>query len=347
MQFSNQLLFFFSALGAFNGLLLAVYLFFIKPNSINNKLLATLLVAISLRISKSVWMFFDPNIGKQFLQLGLSACFFIGPLLYFFCASASQQLNQLRLNWQLHLGLLALLTLSVGVLFPYQNNVDLWAGVFYKVINWSWLLYLVASLRFVAPVVVNKIKNNKAMTTDEVLMINVYFGSFVVWLAYFTASYTSYIVGALSFSFVLYLMVLIGFINKKQKAPVRYAEKKISKDTEQALLTQLNTLMLEQQLFKDANLSLPALAKKMRVSVPTLSQLLNDNLRQSFATYVNYWRVKEAKSLLLSNHHLTMELVAEQSGYNSQSTFYSAFKQFEDCTPAKYRKKQSSKTPEL
>ena len=60
----------------------------------------------------------------------------------------------------------------------------------------------------------------------------------------------------------------------------------------------------------------------MQVSVPQLSQFLNDNMEKSFAQYINGLRVEEAKRLLVSDNHLTMENVAELAGYNSQSTFY-------------------------
>ena len=178
-------------------------------------------------------------------------------------------------------------------------------------------------------------------------MVNVYFGTFLIWLAYFTAHYTSYIVGALSFSFVLYLSILLWIFTKKQKQEVKYGDKKIDTETEQELTEKLAQLMSKEALFKNPNLTLPQLAKKVQVSVPQLSQFLNDNLEKSFAQYINGLRIKEAKRLLVSDSHLTMENVAELAGYNSQSTFYNAFKQIENCTPASYRKTQQQKATEL
>ncbi len=106
MAISSQLLFFFSALGAFNGILLTLYLWLSKPVNTQRRLLGALMLVISLRVSKSIWFYFDPNLGKQFLQLGLSACFLIGPLLLFYVASSTGRLESLRLKWTWHLGLL-------------------------------------------------------------------------------------------------------------------------------------------------------------------------------------------------------------------------------------------------
>ena len=98
--------------------------------------------------------------------------------------------------------------------------------------------------------------------------------------------------------------------------------------------------MADEELYKNPNLTLALLAKRVQISPAQLSQLLNDNLRKSFAHYVNEWRIQEAQRLLKTSPRLTMELVSEECGFNSQSTFYTAFKQFVKTTPAQYKKQQ-------
>lgn len=333
---SSQLLFFFSALGAFNGLLLTIYLLIAKPVSLERRLLAGLLFVISIRISKSIWFYFDPNVGKQFLQVGLSACLLIGPLLFEYI-NATLMHERDKSYWKWHLSAWLLIVVSVGILYPYPLYPDLWGEVFYRLINWVWAAYIVlAALRWYS---VNHFAQ-KDVSNDpwQRLCTHVLLGTSLIWVAYFTASYTSYIVGALSFSFTLYVTVLLWFFNRREKLHVKYADRSIDVRAQDHMSTKLTTLMREQQLYKNANLTLPELAKRIQVSVPVLSQFLNDNLEQSFSTYVNQWRIEEAKRLLLEQPNLTMDLIAEACGYNSQSTFYSAFKQFENSTPAKYRK---------
>jgi len=338
VQLSSQLLFFFSALGAFNGLLLSFYLFFGNTTNGERKWLAGLLLAISLRISKSVWFYFDPNLGKAFLQFGLTACFFIGPMLFFYVARVNRQLDKLTLPWQWHLVTLAILSLAVGFVWPYAQYPELWQNVIYKFINLTWAGYILAAFYIMLPKAIVWLGDNTSLSTAELLCAKVSLGTFLIWLAYFTSSYTSYLVGALSFSFVLYLSVVTWLFEGQQRKTEPYADKKISKDVEQSLSSALTHMMTDEKLYKNANLTLPIVAKKLGVSVPQLSQLLNDNLNQSFAVFINKYRIEEAKRLLMSEPNLTMELVAEQAGYNSQSTFYSAFKKFEQTTPAKYRK---------
>jgi YesN/AraC family two-component response regulator len=135
-------------------------------------------------------------------------------------------------------------------------------------------------------------------------------------------------------------MALITFFKHQknvQKLPIKYLDKKIIAPNAQPLISQLNYIMTEQQLYKDANLTLPILAKKLTISTQHLSQLLNDNLKKSFSFYVNEFRIQAAKQLLTGKKAMKMDDIAQQSGFNSQSTFYTAFKKISHTTPAKYR----------
>ncbi|NVK26028.1 MAG: AraC family transcriptional regulator [Gammaproteobacteria bacterium] len=341
MNFSSQLLFFFSALGAFNGLLLSAYLFFSNPSTTQRRLLSLLMLALSLRVSKSVWFYFDASIGKHFLQIGLSACFLIGPILYLYVVSNVHRLSDLRLKWTWHLAGVISLTVIVGILFPYKSNTELWGG-FYQFINWTWGGYIVLAGLLMFPKVVVWLEGSNELNKDELLCANIYIGTTLIWLAYFTATYTSYIVGALSFSFILYISILIRlFSEKKNNSKQPYANKKIEDSVANELYQSLDKIMSEQKLYKQANITLPLLAKRLRVSTPVLSQFLNDNLKMSFSNYLNEWRIQEAKRLLVQSPNMTMDLVAEACGYNSQSTFYSAFKKMENITPAKYRNQKT------
>ena len=345
MQLNSEILFFFSAIGVFNGLLLALYLATSKPREISKQFLAGLLLVICIRVSKSIWFYFNPEVSKQFLQFGLSACFLIGPFLYFYCASVTHQLSKLTISWRIHLSCLIALMVVVGILFPYQSHQTLWGSVIFKIVNWTWLFYILLSAGLLWTSFKSPEQQGVRIHPPALITISVFVGTLLIWASYFTASYTSYISGALSFSFVVYLTIIFGLKNKtmlQTEEPIKYKHNKIDDHLVALLNTKLNGLMTKKHLYKNPNLTLPELAKKLQVSVPQLSQFLNDNLSTSFADYINKLRINEAKKLLVSESRLTMELIAEQSGYNSQSTFYSAFRKFEQCTPTNYRKKTKS-----
>ena len=58
----------------------------------------------------------------------------------------------------------------------------------------------------------------------------------------------------------------------------------------------------------------------------------------TFFDYVNNLRVEHAVSLL-KNSDLRLNVIAEQSGFNSISTFRRVFAAKQQCTPSEYRKR--------
>jgi len=341
LELNRQILFFLSALGAFNGILLSVYLITVRHRNSAYIFLSILLLAISVRVGKSVLFYFSPDLSKAILQVGLSACFFIGPLLYFYCADSSKKLNKQRVNWKLHLTILTAIPLIFGFIYPYEAHPVLWGVYAYKLVNWLWFIYIILALPYVIPKIRKMKSSVKQLDRDDLLLLNVYFGVFIIWFAYISSSYTSYIVGALSFSFSLYLSLLLFIWQLKSIKEEKYLNKKIDTDTAKALFDQLQQLMKSDKVYCDATLTLAKLARKMSIPPPQLSQLLNDNFQKPFATFINEHRIEEAKALLLSSKNLNMENVADLCGYNSLSTFYGAFNKIEQIPPAKFRKLHS------
>ena len=68
-----------------------------------------------------------------------------------------------------------------------------------------------------------------------------------------------------------------------------------------------------------------------------MSQVLNDKLSRGCNTYVNEYRIAEAKRVLTGEPQLNLDIVAERCGFNSSSTFFSSFKKVVGQTPASYR----------
>lgn len=342
MNLENNLLFFFSALGAFNSLVLSMYfLIFKKVKSSSNYFLGALLTVLSIRIWKSIFFYFNPSLSKIYLQIGLSACFFIGPFLYYFLRTKLLDSNKYTKRSIFQFILLLVLVLVVGIIYPYEKNPDLWGSLFYKVINYQWLLYIIASTILIKPLLKKCIQAKASLTYDEVLAISVFMGVFLIWLSYFFASYTSYILGAITFSFSIYLSLLIIYFKRKTTRNIplkkeKYANSKINVNDANNLLLKIDQAIREQELYKNPNLTLTLLAKELNFRPHLISQLLNDNLNKNFSLYINEYRINEAKRIFRLEPHLKIEVVAEMCGFNSNSTFYAAFKKITNTTPSKY-----------
>ena len=78
------------------------------------------------------------------------------------------------------------------------------------------------------------------------------------------------------------------------------------------------------------------MASKVGTNRTYLSRFFNQENGYTFYDYVNQLRVKHAERLL-SNTNLPISLIADQSGFNSLSTFRRVFNSYYQCSPQEYR----------
>ncbi len=341
MEFSREWLFFFSGLGAFNGLLLSFYVFFFaRPRHISNYFLGALLLSLSLRIGKSVFFHFNSELAEVYLQIGLVGCFFIGPFLYLYLRSVTDAENWTPGLWKMHMAFLIPAIILHLYLYNSQAIAMSWA-FFINTIYLIWAIYVLAAAKTIQSLLKKAFRKGEKLSFHEVWLLSIYGGNFLIWLVFLSFPYVSYITGALSFSLVLYLLVSMVLLNKKgavfYKPSRRYGNRKIANDRADELQEKLENLMAQERLFQNPNLTMPQVADKLNISNHQLSQLLNDNLGKPFPTFVNEYRIEEAKNLLSDKPQFSLEAIGYECGFNSRSTFYATFKKLTGTTPAQYQ----------
>lgn len=351
---SKYILFFVGALGAFNGLVLGVYfLFFSKKSNLSTIFLGCLLMALSLRIAKSVYVYFNHPLCKIYLQIGLSACLLIGPALLFFVKAAIDQPSRLPRRWrQQIIGLLVIIAV-VGILYPYAVYPQIWNHYIIKVIYSVWVIYVAAAGIRLKDIFGRINSAARPLKSPEKWLLAIYTAnvficaSFVMSLLF--KSHAIYYSGAVIFSFILYSMIFLHLRKGKVAeqfylVPGKYTAKKVNNAGSDALVRLLNDAMTNAELYKNANLTLSELARTVNQTGHQLSQLLNDNLGRNFTSYVNEYRVNEACRIITNGHPFTLEAIGYEVGFNSKSTFYTAFKKVKGTTPLAY-KELLTKTP--
>lgn len=102
----------------------------------------------------------------------------------------------------------------------------------------------------------------------------------------------------------------------------------------------LQKVMNEDKLYLNAKLTISDVANAIGTNRTYLSNYFNNTLHTTFYDYINNYRIENiSKPLLVSNHPLlSIEEVAEKSGFNSVSTFRRAFIKNTGMTPIHYRK---------
>lgn len=109
-------------------------------------------------------------------------------------------------------------------------------------------------------------------------------------------------------------------------------ENKDMADVEKRLGEQLET----QRVYLNPDITLDELAKLIKTSPENLSFVINNKFSKSFRDLINSYRINAVKSRLQKSNHLTILDIALDCGFNSQASFYRAFKKFEGMTPKAY-----------
>ena len=349
MPLSRELLFFFSALGAFNGLLFGLYfLLLAHPTALKTRLFGAFILALSARVGKSVFLFFNPDLAREFLQVGLTACLFIGPLLYFYVRAATEGDSRgLRRSLSAQLIGWALLALIGGTLYPYADYGVTWRRYIIYGIYAVWAIYTVLAI-IRARARVQNVVGGRGSAQDRLITFTS-LGTAVILFCYCTVSYTSYISGALAFSLLLYSTWAAVRLRGEGPAPVASTrpepettappsnEPTPPTDREQQLAADLERVVTGERPYVNPNLKLADLAAAVNATPHELSALLNTHLGVSFYDYINERRIELAKQLIAEQEHLTLEAIGQACGFNARSTFYTAFKKQVGTTPAKFR----------
>ncbi len=338
---SQQLLFFFSAVGAFNGIVVGLYfLFFARPKQLSNLFLGSLFLALSIRVGKSVFFYFYDTIADAYIQFGLFACWLIGPFLFFYVHSAIKNKPAIKKSALWTLIPLAAVGVVTMFLYPWSEYPTLW-GILIRVIYIQWLLFVffTGMMLYKNRLEVFYQSKNKPF---KIWISSIYVGNLMICIAFNTGNYTSYIVGALSFSFVFYALILLLLFYKKRDQLLfleteKYKRNKIDASEVRLIQTRLQQLITTDRLFLDANLSISKVAGLLQISSVKISQTLNEHLNTNFNDYINSYRIEAAKKMIEKEHTFTLEAIAMDCGFNSKSTFYNAFKKQTGTTPSKFR----------
>ncbi len=145
--------------------------------------------------------------------------------------------------------------------------------------------------------------------------------------------------------FLVVLVLTILYIKqqrkiKQSKRENKYVFSKLTDDITNQAIERLTEVMTNDKPYLQKNLSVEKLAQLINVSSGELSQIFNEHLNTRFYEYINKYRVEEFIRLLKTSDAeiLTLNALAEKSGFSSKSTFYRAFNKEKEMTPAQFVK---------
>ena len=109
-----------------------------------------------------------------------------------------------------------------------------------------------------------------------------------------------------------------------------------------AVIERLYEVMEHEKAFAYEDLNLKDLADELGVGPHQLSEILNERIKKNFNTFVNEFRVGEAKKLLVEEPDRSVLSIGAAVGFNSNTTFCTVFLKMTGISPGHYRKKHSN-----
>lgn len=121
-----------------------------------------------------------------------------------------------------------------------------------------------------------------------------------------------------------------------------YTQSKLSAEDLRMNKERIESVMTGEALFTNPKLTITELADRANLHSRVVSQTLNQEINQNFFDYVNTYRVKDLIERLKNPNanNYTLQALMEDSGFQSPSVAYAAFKKATGTTPAKFRKAQ-------
>jgi AraC-like DNA-binding protein len=130
----------------------------------------------------------------------------------------------------------------------------------------------------------------------------------------------------------------IGEAQSEDVAP-KYAKSSLDAVTRERIRRKFEEAIVN-SAHLDSRLTLRALCAQIRENPHYVSQVLNQDLGTTFYDFINRHRIESAKALLASNSRKTVLEIALEVGFNSKSTFNTAFRTHTGMTPTEYRRGQ-------
>jgi AraC-like DNA-binding protein len=117
----------------------------------------------------------------------------------------------------------------------------------------------------------------------------------------------------------------------------KYARSNLDGATRQRIRRKIEQALAGQELTSDSLLNLRSLSRAINEKAHYVSQVINQDLDTNFYELVNRHRIARAKQLLLARQDRTILEIALAVGFNSKSTFNTAFRRLTGVTPSGFR----------
>ncbi|MBN2611176.1 MAG: AraC family transcriptional regulator [Bacteroidales bacterium] len=105
----------------------------------------------------------------------------------------------------------------------------------------------------------------------------------------------------------------------------------------------INNLINDKKIFTDPEINIIKLSKLLGITVHHTSYFINNYLNTNFYNLINSKRIELAKEKMdIRGINSEIEVIGFESGFNSKSAFYRAFKRYVNLSPSEYISKKTN-----
>ncbi|NDW04646.1 helix-turn-helix domain-containing protein [Jiella pacifica] len=116
------------------------------------------------------------------------------------------------------------------------------------------------------------------------------------------------------------------------------AKEVVSSEEKAKTMTAIQTLMQERAIYRDCDLTLDRLARRVCIPARQISIAINEATGKNVSQYVNAFRISEACNLLSKTKRPVTEIMFEV-GFQTKSNFNREFRRSTEMTPLEWRRK--------
>ncbi|MGX5202107.1 helix-turn-helix domain-containing protein [Aliikangiella sp. IMCC44632] len=355
-------------IGISQGLVTSVLLLTSKENQYSKRILGfTVLVfcIANCRVllhSSGLW---DVAVFR-FFPVGMEL--FLPPLVYLYVLSLTESDFKIKKQYLWHFipgGLYAVFDISVYLLALGQETMaakdELSRQLYFDQANWledyliviSTLTYVVFGYVKIANYLtwLKQFKQYKSFPIFSwlrgiifwsailglVLMTNQLLDTFSLWVEQPSYRWRFF---NLFLAFMTYYLGFMGYKNDGLKVHLSQTNltslaKKLSQSQVQSIEQELLHKLDKEAVYLDGSLTLKQLAVELNVTSENLSLVVNQKFAMGFRDLINTYRVDRVKQQLSDNTNANISMLdlALESGFNSQASFYRAFKKHQGLSP--------------
>lgn len=354
-------------LGALQGFILCCLLFLSKKDCLPNKLLAWLILLISLACIKlygteNGW-FNYPFMRWVDAVVPLIVVMPAGPLIYFYVRATLQPGFTIGRKEKRHFyaALIDIIPQLTAIIFiggvyarvfvpdpkPWGTFIDNY-NVYSDIPRWfSISVYVYMSLRLLSNHPSGQFKWLRQMVTAFMIFQ-------VIWLFYLIPyvipQYTGFMLDTFNWypvyiplAILVYWLGIRGYIVSQTGAARVKKAAVLDHELVDKTISSLRSAMEKDKLFLNPALTVSMVADHTGIPVKSISAILNQHLQKSFNEFVNEYRVKAIRQRLLNGEtrELTIAGLAYEGGFNSLPTFQRAFKSVTGQTPSEFLAEKS------